>query len=286
MMKLTLTGTLADCLLLSFRTDAKRAAERLPRSIEPITRGGFAFWNVVACRVEKMRPVGVPAALGVSYHHVAYRLLVRAHTEHGERRGLFFVRSDSDSALINLPGNWLTDFRFHAAKIQLDAEPNALNLRVDSRDGRADAEVNLIEGEPELAAGSPFGSIEEARTFLKYPPLALSVAGDELKLARVERDERDWHERAVAVEQLRLEYLDTWGTRDAVLELATRVDPLPYRWTLGGSGGRERLEREIIPRSNRLRAPANEGEAAGAGVPRSSGVADGPRVAVYGGGGR
>ena len=42
--------------------------------------------------------MGLPAAFGISYHHVAYRLYVRARTADGRSLdGIYFVRSDADS---------------------------------------------------------------------------------------------------------------------------------------------------------------------------------------------
>ena len=76
-------GRLSDCLLLSYRTPADAVRQLLPRGLELVTRGPFAFWNVVACRVDGMRLAGLPASCGVSYSHVAYRLHVQARTGNG-----------------------------------------------------------------------------------------------------------------------------------------------------------------------------------------------------------
>jgi hypothetical protein len=52
-----------------------------------------------------MRPAGLPAALGIGYWHVAYRLLVRAKLRSGEEiTGLYFVRSEADQPLIAAAG--------------------------------------------------------------------------------------------------------------------------------------------------------------------------------------
>src|SRR5215213_8264418 len=95
-----MNGRLSECLLLSYRTPARAVRKLVPGHLELVTRDGWAFWNVLACRVEGMRPAGVPKSLGVDYHHVAYRLHVKARTAAGETlRGLYFVRSDADSNL-------------------------------------------------------------------------------------------------------------------------------------------------------------------------------------------
>src|SRR3954452_23319048 len=82
-MKLAMVGRLDECLLLAYRTPAGSVAGLVPPPLELVTLGPFAFWSVVACHVRRMRPAGLPAAAGVSFYHVAYRLLVRARTAAG-----------------------------------------------------------------------------------------------------------------------------------------------------------------------------------------------------------
>ena len=244
---LTMTGRLVDCVLLSYRTPAESVAGMLPAGLELVTRGPWAFWNVVACRVQAMRPrvagVAAPAVAGVSYHHVAYRLLVQAMTGSADvRRGLYFLRSDADARLLGLFGNWTTDFRFHHAGVELDTggETGAAgpyDLRVSSDDGQADARLVLGEGPAALRGDSCFATLTDAREFLKYEPYALAVTGRpgrrSLRLAEVRRDESAWREVPRVVREQRLGYFETLGQGGAVLELATRVEPMDYVWQLG-----------------------------------------------------
>ena len=133
-MTITTVGRLEDCVLLSYRTPAEHVRRLVPRGLELMTHGGFAFWNVVACRVVAMRPRRLPAVAGMSFHQVAYRLYVRA----GEESGLYFVRSDVDSKFVATTGNWMTDFRFHPATVRRRHEPGAIRYDVtDAGDGNA-----------------------------------------------------------------------------------------------------------------------------------------------------
>lgn len=241
-MNLTTTGRLTDGVLLSYRTPADSVEHLLPDGLELVTRGKWAFWNVVACRVEAMRPafpgvVDAPHALGVSYHHVAYRLLVQAMTDRVDvHKGLYFVRSDADARVLGTVGNWLTDFQFHPAVIDLQSGDHAYALDVTSTDGRADAAVRLASQPPALPTGSCFPTLSTAAEFLRYPPLALATDdhdGD-LRIAEVQRDERAWRETPVSVVEARFGFFDHLGqTPHARLELATRVAPMDYVWKLG-----------------------------------------------------
>ena len=256
-LNLTTAGRLAECLLLSYRTPAAPARGLLPRGLELVTRGGFAFWNVVASRVEHMRPAGLPEWCGVSYHHVAYRLHVQAQAANGDGtlRGLYFVRSDADSGVVGTLGNCLTDFRFHRADVELSNGNGVLTLAVrgrneqpDPRDGEpagdvgdAIARVAVETGDAGASLapppGSPFATAADAERVLKYAPLAMSVDldGRYLKLVEVLRDEAAWSERPVRVLESHFRFFDTLGLerQDVQLERATRVTPLEYRWRMG-----------------------------------------------------
>ena len=251
----TTTGRLSECILLSYRTPARRVRHLVPRGLELVTRGAFAFWNVVACAVEHLRPAGLPACCGVDYRHVAYRLHVQARsaTGDGTLRGLYFVRSDADSAIVSRLGNCLTDFQFHPADVELSSAGGVLTLAVlgrgvepDERGGEpagspGDAIVRVAMDENATTSiaheGSPFACPADAERVLQYAPLGMSVDldGRYLKLAEAVRDEAAWSERPVRVIESRFRFFDALGLdgEDVVLERATRVAPIEYRWKLG-----------------------------------------------------
>lgn len=234
-MKLNMQGRLSNCLLMAYRTPAESVRHLLPPGLELMTHGPWAFWNVVVCEVEKMRPSGLPALCGISYRHVAYRLYVKAATQgEGRLRGLYFVRSDANHCLIARGGNLMSDFHFHEAKIGIDVTDSEFAANIESHSG-AGASVLACAGEAMLAPGSCFDSLEQARALLKYQPLGLSVSrnGRWLKLAEVFRDEDAWHETTMQVEQANFGFFEMMKQRDVHLELATRVAPLEYRWRLG-----------------------------------------------------
>ena len=244
---IAMKGRLGECLLMSYRTPPRTVRRLVPGCMDLVTRDGWAFWNVVACAVESMRPVGAPACVGVSYRHVAYRLHVRARTAAGETLdGLYFVRSDADSALVGRFGNLLTDFRFHPAHVELsrgaaESGGDLLTLSILGEE-KADALVRVeapagdrpVAPAP-LADASVFRTAAERDAFLKYRPLGLSVDldGRYLHLAEVLRDESAWRERPVRVLEAHWKFFDALGQRDLHLERATRVDPMDYRWRLG-----------------------------------------------------
>ena len=243
---LAMNGRLSECVLLSYRTPARSVRRLVPKGLELETRDGWAFWNVVACRVEGMRPAGVPARLGVSYNHVAYRLHVKARTADGQTlRGLYFVRSDAGSRLVGGFGNALTRFRFHPAEVELSraqrdgAEVLTVAVTGPDADAANDAVARIAVGAgvapAEPRAGSPFASTADAEQFLKYCPLGIApdLDGRYFELAEVVRDESKWREHPVRVIEAHWSFLRRLGQDELHLERATRVEPLDYRWRLG-----------------------------------------------------
>lgn len=257
-MTFDMVGGFSACTLLSFRTPAEAVAPMLPPGLRLVTKGEWAFWNVVACSILRMRPAGLPEWTGISYDQTACRLLVEAETrESGLVRGLYFVRSDSSSRLINIPGNLLTAFRFHTAPVRVVREGNRVRATVETGEGAARIAVRETPV-PELVPGSCFESPEQARRFLKYVPngLAPDKSGSRLHFAEVIRDEELWEERPAVVEEAEFRFFRTGAgaAAPAHLEMATIIPPIPYRWRLGRT--------ETLPPS-------------GAGVPPAEGPPNG-----------
>src|SRR5438309_2128285 len=99
-MMLTLEGRLSDSLLLTYRAPARSMEGLAPEGLSLVTYGPWAFWNVIAARIERLRPVGLPRIVGPSFHMVGYRLVVRAEvTGRQTVQVLSHVRSDADHLL-------------------------------------------------------------------------------------------------------------------------------------------------------------------------------------------
>lgn len=214
----------------------------MPGGLHPLTHQGFAFLNLVISRIRRMRPTGIPAVLGLTCWHIAYRVHVRADLASDKTiAGLYFLRSEVDRGSLVIPGNVLTDFRFNKASIRASVDGALFRLEIaETPDGIADAEV-VIETAPdgEDEVSSPFRTLDERESILKYAPFGLSIdrSGHELKVAEVQRDEGRWEERRVRVRTAEWEYLKRTIPGEARLVRATQVMPIDYRWRIG------RLER-------------------------------------------
>lgn len=237
---ITMQGGLDACLLLALSTPLDDVAHiPLPPPLRLVTHRGHAFWNLVVCHIDKMRPMGVPRALGMSYHHVAYRFYVTVDTPQGPVSGLYFLHSQADNRLIGQTGNLVSNFRFHYGPVELHERDGAVRASGQSA-GNAVRDGFLIRGQCQQTGPTPLSNLFESRAqalaCLKYQPFGLAVGrGDRVRLAEVLRNESLWMERDFCVEEMRWNYLEAMGQHRTRLELATWVAPLPYRWRLGHS---------------------------------------------------
>lgn len=218
-----LAGRLDPCFLLAFQVPADRVAPFIPRGLELLARGPWAYWNVVVSRIHAMRPEGLPTWAGITYHHIAYRLYVRARLRNGgEIEGLHFTRSDSDDALVNVLGDRLTDFKFHHARVAMEGgKETGWAIHAVTSGGQGDLDLRLGPGE-----GEPVPA------FLKYRPLGLcpDPGARRLRVVQVVRDEAAWMERGVQVAAARFAYFEAMGLGTLPLVGASRVEPMDYGW--------------------------------------------------------
>lgn len=233
---ITMTGTLDRCWLFTFQTPEADAWGELPEPLEPVTHNGHAFWNVVVSHIHRMRPKGAPAALGLSYWHVAYRLYARYQPRSGPPvEGLYFARSDCDSALMTAAGNLLTDYHFHSAPVRVQEDDRCLEIEITSRDMPAHAELCLA-APAQLPAYSAFEGLDEASGFLKYKPFGLSVhPGGRVSVVRIVRDESAWRYRLVKVQSQRWAFFADKTVRP---EICYQVAPIEYHWNRAVQGDR------------------------------------------------
>lgn len=225
---LTMAGRIERCWLFAYRAPAELVRRLVPPPLEPLEKGPWGFFNLVVCKIERMRPAGVPRLFGVSYRHAAYRIPVRSPAADVE--GLYFLRSDCDSAPVAFLGRLLTDFGFHRARIAITETPDRVEIGIDSRDAPATAVIERREP-PTLARGSPFASLDEAASFLDYKPFGISIENDSrLNVVAIGRDESARRARCVSVSRARWKFLEG---KEAELEVCWEVEPIEYRWNRG-----------------------------------------------------
>lgn len=239
-MKLALIGKVTDCIQLTYRTPAESVRDLLPDGLELITRGPWAFWNVMACQVERIRPAHTPGFVGLTYHHVGYRLLTQAMTHHADViKGLYFTRSDVSARAVSVVGGGLTDLKMHPATITSSVDDCRVTYEVAQVAENTHAlTIEATNTPARLMHGSCFPSTEDARQFSRYRPNGLAVsecaAQRQLRITRVSRSDQAWCETPLAIHRQHIGYFDAIGQSEHTqLEWACRLGPMEYRWHVG-----------------------------------------------------
>ena len=103
-----------DVLLPTWAVDPSTLAGLLPGVMRPWLHHGRAYVSIVIANMRGMRPAPLPEMLGSNAYQIVYRAIVTLReAADGERRGVFFLRSDCNDPVLSYFGNRMTEFRFH-----------------------------------------------------------------------------------------------------------------------------------------------------------------------------
>jgi uncharacterized protein YqjF (DUF2071 family) len=218
------------CLLVNFAVAPEQLASVLPRHVEPDVWNGEAYLSVVVGQMDKMRPVGVPHALGITYNQIVYRAVVRC----GDERGVHFLRSDADSRVMTAFGNLMSFFKFNRSDIRFAAHDGVLDLDVVTRSPvGAGINATYTIGAPrsEMPDGSAFTTLAEAQSWLVelYAAFHYTTGNDWIDIVRIKRGA--WDVQVVDDERARYDFMEAGRPfSGARLDSVFLVGDVPYHW--------------------------------------------------------
>lgn len=145
-----LEGVIARRVLLNFRADPQVVQRLLPRPFEAEQREGSAIVGVCLIRLERLRPKGLPRALGLASENMAHRVAVRYPARQGPQRAVFIWRRETDQRLVEMFGGRIFPGVHDRATFQVSEDDTSLSMNVSSADGRTDVSFSASTG-----VGSP-----------------------------------------------------------------------------------------------------------------------------------
>jgi hypothetical protein len=215
-------------------------------TLEPLIGPGLVIdayetWGFVAIamvQTEALRPKGLPAWLGRDFFLCGYRVFTRfARKGKQTLRGLRILRSDTDRAAMVRLGNLFTQYGYHPAKVEVSADTGQLEIRVRTAQGDADLHVlcDLASRPAPLPAGSPFRTMEDARSFAGPLPYTFSYDEHAKKMVVVKGLRQAWDPQPVRVEVKEATFLERAPLEGADVRLANAfyVEEVPYAWKPG-----------------------------------------------------
>ena len=224
-------------LVLAYALPAGVLAPLVPPGQCLDTYGEHGFVAIALVSTERLRPHGLPAALGRDYVLTGYRIFVRHHDATGRmRRGLHILRSDTDRRSMVIGGNLLTHYNYRRADIRFDDRGDSLEVEIRTPGAEADLHVVAdLAGSEHLPAGSPFAGTTDARRFAGPLPWTFDHEPETRSIVMIRGHRSAWHPRPVAVDVKELTFLDDarFAGAPAVLANAFHVADIDYRWERG-----------------------------------------------------
>ena len=113
-------GTIKRRLLVNFRADPAVVQRILPQPFRPKLHRGFSLVGICLIRLERVRPAGLPGALGLSSENAAHRIAVEWIDAGGiQREGVFIPRRDTGSLLNRVAGGRVFPGEHHRARFSV-----------------------------------------------------------------------------------------------------------------------------------------------------------------------
>ena len=232
---LAIRTTLHDCITLTYALPAAVLRPMLPPGLELETVGDDGFVAVAIVQARRLRPAGVPAAMGQDFFLAGYRIFTRFRKAEGRSlRGLRILRSDTDRRLMQIGGNLLTHYNYHRCDAAVMASGQEIDVAVRSRDG-ADLEMTAHLDRASLPAESPFASLREARRFAGPLPFTFDYEPETHSIVSIRASRANWMPQPIAVDVRRVGFFDLPPFRGCTPRLAAafHVADVDYRWERG-----------------------------------------------------
>jgi len=229
-------ATLRECVTLTYAVPARVLRPLVPPGLELETVGDDGFVAVALVQTERLRPDGLPSALGGNFFLAGYRVFTRFRTADGRTlRGLRILRSDTDRTLMALGGNLLTHYNYRHCRASVVTAGEAIRFTIHADDGAGDLDVIVDRHEAPLPDGSPFASVREARRFAGPLPYTFDYEEDTHAIVAIEARRTNWRPAPVAVHVNRLAFFDQPAFAACVPRLAAAfyVRDIDYHWLRG-----------------------------------------------------
>jgi hypothetical protein len=190
-------------ILVNYRVDPEVLAPFLPSPFRPTLVGGVGIAGICLIRLGDIRPLGLPAALGIRAENAAHRVAVEWDSPHGPIAGVYIHRRDTTSRAITVVGGRLFPGWHHRARFDVTEEVGAYRIVLDSLDGQIHVAVEAHEVET-VAPGSVFASLSEASEFFRRAPIGYATTPNPGLFDGIRLDADQW-----AIGPLHLELVES-----------------------------------------------------------------------------
>jgi DoxX-like family/Uncharacterized conserved protein (COG2071) len=232
----SIRATLRECVTLTYAVPAHILRTLLPPGLELETVGDDGFVAVALVQTERLRPDGVPPALGRTFFLAGYRVFTRFRGGDGRTlRGLRILRSDTDRTLMAVAGKLLTHYNYHRCRASVVTTDEAIRFTIHTPDHAGDLDVIVERGDGGLPPDSPFASVRDARRFAGPLPFTFDYEAETHAIVAIEARRTNWRPTPVRVHVNRVGFFNHPSFAGCVPRLAAafHVRDIEYRWLRG-----------------------------------------------------
>jgi hypothetical protein len=209
----------------------------LPPGLTLDTHDGFGFVAVAMVQTRGLRPAGLPEWMGWRFFLAGYRIFVKANCDGVTRRGLYILRSETDSRLMVSAGNALTHYNYRLCEAHVQERPGRLEIDIRTPHGNADVSVvaNLDSRVESLPPDSHFATLGDAYRYAGPLPYTFEYESETHAILAIKGVRECWAPRIVPVDVRRMTFLDdpSFGGARPILASALFVRNVPYLWRRG-----------------------------------------------------
>jgi len=202
-----LRATIERRILVNYRVDADVLAAALPAPFRPALVGGYGIAGICLIRLGGIRPVGLPAAMGVRSENAAHRIAVEWDAPGGPVAGVYIPRRDTSSTVGAALGGRVFPGWQHRARFRVEEAGGSYRVEVVSRDGEVDVVVAVHEAGA-VMEGSVFSTVDDASAFFRCAPLGYSATPAAGVFDGVALTTDEWVIGPLAIDELRSSFFD------------------------------------------------------------------------------
>lgn len=228
----SVVATLEHSVVLTYAAERRDLDALVPAPLDLDVLDGSGFVAVAMVKTRGLRPAAFPSVLGADFFLLGYRVFVRYRSVDGRRmRGLYILRSETDSRRMKILGDWFTAYRYRTTDVAWRTEGDRTEVRSD----RSQLAIAVREGTETAALppGSPFSTWKEARRYAGPMPHTFAVDPGRRRVLIVTARRGEWQPRPLVVEHARCSFLEGLGLSTLRLASAFAVSEVSYRWERG-----------------------------------------------------
>jgi len=216
--------------VLTFAVPKKNLERFIPECLALDTfQDKWAFVAVAMVRTKGLRPKGLPKFVGNDFFLIGYRIFVRYTSVEGKRlRGLYILKSETDSRKMEFLGNIFTHYKYTTTDIQ--ETTLGVNRIIKSQKSDFSLKIDLSEKSVDLPQSSPFENWKEARHFAGPLPFTFTYCAEKKEVLIIEGVRKNWKPKPIQVIDFHFSFFEQMNIEHYILANAFVIEDVPYYW--------------------------------------------------------